>query len=82
MNNPREPLTGEAVLATGIALIVQLLLMVGVSDQWARWVGAVCTLAVAGWIVWRVRPQVTPLADPRDNQGRPLAPIPGHQEEK
>lgn len=70
----REPLTREAVTAAAIGLLVQLLLMLGVSDEWARWVGAACTLGVAAWIVWRVRPQVTPVTDPRDNDGTPLIP--------
>lgn len=68
----REPLTREAIIAAGIALLVQLLLMLGVSDEWAQWVGAACTLGVAAWIVLRVRPEVTPVADPRGSEGQPL----------
>jgi uncharacterized membrane protein YjjB (DUF3815 family) len=70
----REPLTREAIIAGAIGLGVQLLLMLGVSEQWATWAGAACTLAVAAWIVLRVRPKVTPVADPRDDQGRALTP--------
>ena len=70
----REPLTKEAVVAGAIAVVVQLLLLVGVSDEWAKWAGSALTLAAMAWVVWKVRPQVTPVADPRDDQGRPLTP--------
>lgn len=70
----REPLTKEAILAGAVAVVVQLLLLVGVSDDWAKWAGSALTLAALAWTVWRVRPQVTPVADPRDGNGQPLIP--------
>jgi uncharacterized membrane protein YkgB len=74
MNPTREPLTKEAVVAGAITVVVQLLLLVGVSDDWAKWAGSALTVGVLAWTVWRVRPQVTPVADPRDDNGTPLIP--------
>jgi membrane protein implicated in regulation of membrane protease activity len=74
MNPTREPLGREALITAAIAVAVQLLLLLGVSQEWAAWAGSAITLAALAWTVYRVRPQVTPVADPRDNQGRALTP--------
>jgi hypothetical protein len=72
----REPLTREAFIAAAAALLAQGLVVWGLPltpDQTA-WLQAVIMLAAVGWTVWRVRPQVTPVGDPRDAQGRALTP--------
>lgn len=70
----REPLTREAIVAALGALLVNGLVVWGLPlnpDQ-VTWLQTLVSLAVAAWIVWRVRPKVTPVADPRDADGAPL----------
>lgn len=70
----REPLTREAVIAALGALLVNGLVVWGLpltADQ-VTWLQTLVSLGVAAWIVWRVRPKVTPVADPRDDEGNPM----------
>lgn len=74
----REPLTREALIAAVGSLIIQGLVVWGVplTDAQTRWLQAVATLAALAYVVLKTRPQVTPVADPRDQDGRPLLPVP------
>ena len=72
----REPLTREGLIAAVAALVAQGLVVWGLpltGDQVA-WLQAVIMLAAVGWTVLRSRPQVTPVADPRDTFGNRLTP--------
>lgn len=72
----REPVTREAIIAGAIALIAQGLVVwqAPLTGEQIAWVNSILTLAALAWTVLRARPQVTPLSDPRDQQGRPLTP--------
>lgn len=72
----REPVTREAIIAGAIALIAQGLVVwkAPLTGEQIAWVNAILNLAALAWTVLRARPQVTPLSDPRDQQGRPLTP--------
>ena len=72
----REPLTREALIAAAGALIVQGLVVWGLpltADQQA-WLMSLTTLLALIYTVWAARGKVTPLSDPRDEQGTPLEP--------
>jgi hypothetical protein len=72
----REPLTRESIILAVAALAAQGLVVWGLplTGEQTAWLQAVITLAAMALLVWRVRPQVTPVADPRDAQGRALTP--------
>lgn len=72
----REPVTREAIIAGVIALIAQGLVVwkAPLTGEQIAWVQAMLTLGALAWTVLRARPQVTPVADPRDAEGNPLAP--------
>lgn len=80
----REPLTKESITAAAAALIVPGLIAWGapLTDAQSDWLRALVPVLVAAWIAWRVRPKVTPVADPRDGQGRALVPADKEENEQ
>ena len=70
----REPLTREGLISAVAALVAQGLVVWGLplTPEQTAWLQAVIMLAAVGWTVLRVRPQVTPVADPRGVDGLPL----------
>jgi len=72
----REPLTKEAIFAAAGSMLITGAAVWGLplTPEQTAWLQGLVSLGVAGWIVWRVRPQVTPVSDPRDADGVPLVP--------
>lgn len=82
MNPQTEPVRLGALIIGAIGAILALLVAFGVdlsADQQTAILGvtaAVIALASAIGVGEWVRRRVTPLADPKDNEGRPLEPRP------
>ena len=72
----REPITREALIAGLIALAAQGLVVwkAPLTTEQVAWIQALLTALALVWTVWRARPQVTPLVDPRDVDGNKLTP--------
>ena len=75
-----EPVALNGLLTIVAALVTPLLAKVGIDADGAKSIfaaiGAVATAALSVWAVLRARSQVTPVAAPKDNQGRALTPGP------
>jgi hypothetical protein len=77
----REPLTREGLIMAVAAILAQgVAVWSPLTGAQLAWVQALIGLAAVGWTVIRVRPKVTPLVDPRDDNGTPLVPLGGGHE--
>lgn len=84
LGQPADPSRPEPVLAAAAVPVVTAVLGLGVAfgvrmtDAQQSAVLAVAAAVAAAAVAvgnWWARRQVTPLADPRDSQGRPLVPV-------
>jgi uncharacterized membrane protein YkgB len=78
MNMKREPVAIVSAIIAVIETLIALLVAFGLKLTGEQ-VGAIMAFvtAVGGLIsILIVRPRVTPVADPRDNEGRRLVPAP------
>lgn len=74
----REPLVIRAAIVAAVTGVIHALVVLGllpiVSEQEAAIAGAIDLLGTVVLVIW-TRGAVTPVADPRAADGRPLVPV-------
>jgi hypothetical protein len=63
-----------ALVQTALGLAVELGMPARLEDDLFGVAGALIALAAVVGVRWLAEPEVTPVADPRDDDGRPLVP--------